>query len=107
MSGGNFVLVGLIDVALGKKVVGLAVKGKVVVGVRADLGQVIVSLDGATGAPLPPLTVDQAQRFATLVAQAATKAGELAAAYRTYQQTLSEAARQFDEAAAAAGLGGH
>ncbi|ASR85659.1 hypothetical protein SEA_AMGINE_58 [Mycobacterium phage Amgine] len=69
----------------------------VVVGVRADHGEVVLSVDGCQS-PVPPLNVDQAQRLATLVASAATKASELAAAYRTYQSALQAAEDAFAEA---------
>ncbi|AEO94198.1 hypothetical protein CL60_gp42 [Mycobacterium phage BarrelRoll] len=64
---------------------------EVVVGVRADLGHVVVNTNGHKGGGVPPLTPEQAAALALLVDRAAGVARELAAAYRTYQETVRAA----------------
>ncbi|ASR85262.1 hypothetical protein I5H06_gp42 [Mycobacterium phage SirPhilip] len=60
------------------------------VGVRADLGEVMVSVDGRNQ-PVPPLTPEQAKVLAGRIERAAAVASSLAEAYRSYQAALQEA----------------
>ncbi|QJD50362.1 hypothetical protein I5H01_gp045 [Mycobacterium phage MarkPhew] len=76
---------------------------EVIVGVRADLGQVVVQADGRTSNPVPGLRADEAAALGALLTNAASAAGELAAAYRAYQDALQAAE---DKLAAAMNGGG-
>ncbi|QFG09446.1 hypothetical protein I5H08_gp041 [Mycobacterium phage Yuna] len=71
---------------------------EVQVGVRADLGEVVVQVDGNTKGVLPTLQPDQAAAFGTLLARAAGAAGELATAYKSYQDALQAAEDRLAEA---------
>uniref|UniRef100_A0AAU8GNZ3 Uncharacterized protein n=1 Tax=Mycobacterium phage Pharb TaxID=3136626 RepID=A0AAU8GNZ3_9VIRU len=88
MSSTNFVHVGKVDVPEPGKGV-----GEVIVGVRADLGRVVVSstdAEGRRGAvrPLPP---EGAQKLAAHLTRAAGVAASLAEAHRTYAAALQQA----------------
>ncbi|WNM68999.1 hypothetical protein SEA_TRIBLETROUBLE_58 [Mycobacterium Phage TribleTrouble] len=65
-------------------------RADVVVGVRADLGEVVVSIDGRNQ-PLPPLTPDNAKALAGHLERGAGVAKTLSDAYQTYQQQLKAA----------------
>ncbi|QXO13989.1 hypothetical protein SEA_ILLUMINE_64 [Mycobacterium phage Illumine] len=94
MSNPNFVHVGRVEVRPSRN---LGTRGletpvvAVVVGVRADLGHVVVNTSGHKSGGVPPLTPEQAAALALLVDRAAGVARELAHAYRTYQETVRAA----------------
>ncbi|ASR87230.1 hypothetical protein SEA_LASTHOPE_62 [Mycobacterium phage LastHope] len=94
MSNNNFVHVGKVSVPTGRKLVwpdsGVEAV-EVVVGVRADLGEVVVSIDGKRNGTLPSLTAGQAAELAVHLERAAGVASSLAEAYRTYQDALKSA----------------
>ncbi|QFG08448.1 hypothetical protein SEA_GUANICA15_62 [Mycobacterium phage Guanica15] len=95
MSNPNFVHVGKVEVrgprAHGMRGIPDEPAVEVVVGVRADLGHVVVNTNGHKGGAVPPLTPDQAAALAVLVDRAAGAARELAHAYLTYQETIKAA----------------
>lgn len=70
---------------------------EVLVGVRADLGEVVVQVDGRTVA-LPSLPSEQAAAIGALLSRAAGAASELAAAYEAYQGALQAAEDRLAEA---------
>lgn len=103
MSNNNFVHVGRVTVPVSKGSIGkpraLAVEDiEIVVGVRADLGEVVVSIDGQHNGVLPPLTAPQASALAELLDLAAGSAASLAAAYQTYQAALQQAEANLEKA---------
>lgn len=94
MSNNNFVHVGEVTVPTGRpmKWPDSGVEAiRVVVGVRADLGEVVVSIDGQRNGSLPSLTASQAAELAVHLDRAAGVASSLAEAYQTYQATLQQA----------------
>ncbi|AEK09870.1 hypothetical protein FGG30_gp058 [Mycobacterium phage Pixie] len=88
MSSSNFVHVGKVAVPEPGKGV-----GEVIVGVRADLGRVIVSStdpDGRRGA-MRPLTPEETQKVAGHMMRAAGVAASLSEAHRVYAAALQQA----------------
>ncbi|AJD82281.1 hypothetical protein PBI_KESHU_61 [Mycobacterium phage Keshu] len=88
MSSTNFVHVGKVDVPEPGRGV-----GEIVVGVRADLGRVVVSSadpDGRRGA-VRPLTPEVAQAVAGHLVRAAGVAASLSEAHRVYAAALQQA----------------
>ncbi|QNJ58280.1 hypothetical protein SEA_ELLIE_55 [Mycobacterium phage Ellie] len=95
----NFALVGKVNIGnCGKRIGGKAVEdSEVIVGVRADLGEVVVTIDGRHD-NLPSLAADTAAQIGSLMVAAAGAASELAAAYTSYQQALQDAEDKLAEA---------
>ncbi|QFG14107.1 hypothetical protein I5G97_gp047 [Mycobacterium phage Curiosium] len=94
MSNPNFVHVGRVEVRPSRN---LGMRGletpvvAVVVGVRADLGHVVVNTEAHKGSGLPPMTADQAAALTVLVDRAAGAATSLSEAYRAYQGAMQQA----------------
>ncbi|QFG11481.1 hypothetical protein I5G87_gp57 [Mycobacterium phage Ekdilam] len=84
--------------SIGKPRVAVVEDVEVQVGVRADLGEVVVQVDGNTKGILPSLQPDQAAALATLLTRASGAASELAAAYKAYQDALQTAEDRLAEA---------
>ncbi|AOQ29117.1 hypothetical protein SEA_ACTINUP_59 [Mycobacterium phage ActinUp] len=101
MSNNNFVHVGKVSVPTGRtlKWPDSGVEAvEVVVGVRADLGEVVVAIDGKRNGALPSLTGPQASALAELLDLAAGSAASLSEAYQTYQATLQQAEANLEKA---------
>ncbi|AEK08020.1 hypothetical protein ANAYA_61 [Mycobacterium phage Anaya] len=103
MSNNNFVHVGKVTVpvsrgSIGKPRVPVVEDVEIVVGVRADLGEVVVSIDGQRNGTLPSLTGPQASALAELLDLAAGSAASLSEAYQTYQATLQQAEANLEKA---------
>ncbi|QBP31643.1 hypothetical protein SEA_NIKLAS_61 [Mycobacterium Phage Niklas] len=102
MSSNNFAHVGRVvipsDHPLSPSLRGMVNKAAVIVGVRADLGQVVVAVDGERGAPMPTMPPAQAAQLGAMITQAAAAADELHAAYKAYQAALDDAERKLAEA---------
>ncbi|QAX95600.1 hypothetical protein I5H03_gp046 [Mycobacterium phage Nibb] len=91
----NFAQVGTVIVptagsSIGKPRFAAVEPVEVLVGVRADLGEVVVQVDGNKGA-LPPLVPEKAAQLGVLLGNGAAMAAELAEAYRSYQAALQAA----------------
>ncbi|AEJ95828.1 hypothetical protein SEA_ROSMARINUS_59 [Mycobacterium Phage Rosmarinus] len=103
MSNNNFVHVGKVTVPVGKGSIGkprvpVVEDVEIVVGVRADLGEVVVAIDGQRNGALPSLTGPQASALAELLDLAAGSAASLSEAYQTYQATLQRAEADLEQA---------
>ncbi|AVO21996.1 hypothetical protein I5G90_gp42 [Mycobacterium phage Adonis] len=99
MSNNNFVHVGKVTVPTRASWRVKAVEDvEIVVGVRADLGEVVVSIDGQRNGTLPSLTGPQASALAELLDLAAGSAAALSEAYQTYQATLQQAEANLEKA---------
>ncbi|AFN37752.1 hypothetical protein FGG44_gp61 [Mycobacterium phage MacnCheese] len=97
----NYAHVGKVEFSIADGTVGGRPQFRAVeisVGVRADTGEVLTSVDGKNGGPWPRLAPAKASELAVLLARAAEQADALATAYQAYQAALQAAEDKFAEA---------